>query len=144
MNKPASAPVPPRLLLVPVLCMAGIVVLSNFLVRFVINDWLTWAAFSYPVAFFVTDVCNRWAGPSLARRVALAGFATGVACSLLIPGESSARIAFGSGAGFLVSQLLDISVFNTLRRQSWWRAPFIGSALASAVDTVIFFSVAFG
>jgi len=128
-------------LALPALCMAGVVALSNVLVQFHINAWLTYAAFSYPLTYFVTDVCNRWAGPALARRVAWAGFVTGVALSLVF--HVMWRVAVASGSAFIVSQLLDIAVFNRLRKKSWWMAPFWGSSAASVIDTVIFFSVAF-
>jgi len=130
----------PRQILLPALAMAAIVLLSNLLVQFPLNAWLTWGAFSYPVAYFVTDVCNRVAGPSLARKVAWIGFATGLGCSALL---SPGRIAAASGAAFIVSQLLDVAVFNQLRKKSWWKAPLLGSAAASVVDTAIFFSLAF-
>lgn len=124
----------------PALAMAAIVLLSNLLVQFPLSAWLTWGAFAYPVTYFVTDVCNRVAGPSLARRVAWIGCATGLACSALL---APPRIALASGAAFIVSQLLDVAVFNRLRQQSWWKAPLLGSAAASVVDTAIFFSLAF-
>jgi len=130
-----------RRLLLPVFCMAGVVALSNVLVQFHINDWLTYAAFSYPLTYFVTDICNRWAGVKLARGVAWAGFVTGVTCSLVL--HVPWRIAAASGTAFIVSQLLDIAVFNQLRKKSWWKAPFWGSSAASVIDTLIFFSIAF-
>jgi len=129
-----------RQILPPALAMSAIVLVSNLLVQFPINPWLTWGAFSYPVAYFVTDVCNRTSGPALARRVAWVGFAVGLILSATF---APLRIAFASGAAFIVSQLLDVAVFNRLRRQSWWQAPLFGSAAASLVDTSIFFSVAF-
>ena len=127
-------------LLPPVLAMAGIVVLSNILVQYPITPWLTWGAFSYPITYFVTDVCNRWAGPRLARQVAGAGFVVGLVLSVL---TAPGRIAAASGAAFIVSQLLDVAVFNRLRRQAWWKAPLWGSVSASIIDTTIFFSIAF-
>ena len=130
-----------RRFVLPVASMAGVVALSNVLVQFHINDWLTYAAFSYPLTYFVTDVCNRWAGPALARRVAWAGFVTGVALSIAF--QVIWRVALASGTAFIVSQLLDIAVFNQLRKKSWWKAPFWGSSAASAIDTLIFFSIAF-
>lgn len=129
-----------RQLLLPALTMAAIVLLSNILVQFPLNAWLTWGAFSYPVAYFVTDVCNRLFGASSARRIACLGFAIGLASSAIL---APLRIALASGTAFIVSQLLDVSIFNQLRRQSWWKAPFIGSCVASIVDTAIFFSLAF-
>jgi queuosine precursor transporter len=122
------------------LAMAAIVLVSNILVQFPLNAWLTWGAFSYPVAYLVTDVCNRVAGPSLARRVAWLGFATGLVCSAIL---APVRIAAASGSAFIVSQLLDVAVFNRLRQLSWWKAPLFGSVAASVVDTAIFFSLAF-
>jgi uncharacterized PurR-regulated membrane protein YhhQ (DUF165 family) len=130
----------PRQLLLPAFAMAAIVLLSNLLVQFPLNAWLTWGAFSYPVAYFVTDVCNRVSGPPLARRVAWLGFAVGLACSAAL---APRRIALASGSAFIVSQLLDVAVFNRLRKQSWWKAPLLGSIAASIVDTAIFFSLAF-
>jgi queuosine precursor transporter len=84
MSTPGTDSVSFRRLLVPVLAMAAIVLLSNVLVQYPITDWLTWGAFSYPVTYFVTDVCNRWAGPRLARRVAWAGFVTGAIASVSV------------------------------------------------------------
>ncbi len=120
--------------------MSAIVLLSNILVQYPINPWLTWGAFSYPVAYFVTDVCNRASGPSLARRVAWIGFGTGLILSAIL---APWRIAAASGTAFIVSQLLDVAIFNRLRQASWWKAPFFGSAAASIIDTAIFFSLAF-
>jgi uncharacterized PurR-regulated membrane protein YhhQ (DUF165 family) len=121
--------------------MAAIVLVSNILVQYPLNAWLTWGAFSYPVAYLVTDVCNRAYGAPLARRVAWIGFAVGfIASALMAP----LRIAIASGSAFIVSQLLDVSIFNRLRQQSWWKAPLFGSAAASVVDTALFFSLAFG
>lgn len=125
----------------PILAMMIVVVASNYLVQFPINDWLTLGAFTYPVAFLVTDLTNRAVGAASARKVAWIGFAIAVLVSLAL---APWRIAVASGAAFIVSQLLDISVFNRWRQQSWWKAPLIGSALASVIDTVIFFSLAFG
>ncbi len=130
-----------RSLLLPALAMAAIVLVSNILVQYPLNAWLTWGAFSYPVAYLVTDVCNRAYGASPARRVAWIGFAVGfIASALMAP----LRIAIASGSAFIVSQLLDVAIFNRLRQQSWWKAPLFGSAAASVVDTALFFSLAFG
>ena len=129
-----------RQLILPALAMAAIVLLSNILVQFPLNAWLTWGAFSYPVAYFVTDVCNRLFGAPSARRIAWIGFAIGLASSAIL---APLRIALASGTAFIGSQLLDVSIFNQLRRQSWWKAPFIGSCVASIVDTAIFFILAF-
>jgi uncharacterized PurR-regulated membrane protein YhhQ (DUF165 family) len=120
--------------------MAAVVGLSNWLVQYPVNDWLTWGAFSYPIAFLVTDVCNRCHGPRHAREIALWGFVVGVGLSVWL---ASARIAAASGTAFLVAQLLDVAIFNRLRRASWWKAPLLGSLAASVIDTGIFFSLAF-
>lgn len=120
--------------------MAAVVAASNWLVQYPINDWLTWGAFSYPIAFLVTDVCNRCHGPRHARLIALWGFAVGFALSWWL---ATARIAAASGTAFLVAQLLDVAIFNRLRRASWWKAPLLGSLAASVLDTAIFFSLAF-
>ncbi|MFE0756378.1 queuosine precursor transporter [Inquilinus sp. NPDC058860] len=122
------------------IAMIAVVVASNYLVQFPINDWLTWGAFTYPVTFLVTDLTNRFFGPRRARQVAYAGFALAVLLSLWL---ADWRIAVASGTAFLVGQLLDIHIFDRLRRAAWWRAPFIGSAVGSVVDTAIFFTIAF-
>jgi queuosine precursor transporter len=124
----------------PILAMAAVIVLSNVLVQFPINEWLTWGAFTYPVVFLVCDLTNRALGPQAARRVAWVGFALAVAVSL---GLAPWRIALASGCAFILSQVLDIAVFNRWRSQNWWKAPLIGSLVASAVDTAVFFFVAF-
>ena len=149
-----------------VVAMALVVVASNVLVQFPIQgqlgslalaDILTWGAFTYPVAFLVTDLANRRYGPAVARRVVFIGFMAAVACSIVIPPllfqygyipfETAAgrlvRIAIASGGAFLIGQLLDVTVFNWLRRQSWWRAPVFGSLAGSVIDTAIFFGIAF-
>lgn len=125
---------------VAVAAMVAIVALSNYTVQFPINAWLTWGAAIYPVSFLVTDLANRAFGPERARVVVYCGFAAGVLASgLLAPW----RIAVASGIAFLVGQLLDIHVFDRLRRATWWKAPLVGSALGSIVDTALFFGIAF-
>jgi queuosine precursor transporter len=133
-----------------ILAMAIVVVASNILVQHPIGQWLTWGAFTYPLAFFVSDMVNRFQGVSAARRVVYAGFATGLVCSLIgtqIMGDYgplvTLRVAIGSATAFLVGQLLDVQVFDRLRRAAWWRAPFLSTFFGSTVDTVIFFSIAF-
>ncbi len=128
-----------------ILAMAAVVVASNILVQFQFGNWLTWGAFTYPFAFLVTDVMNRVYGAPAARRVVVAGFAVGVACSLIAAGmeRTTLRIALGSGSAFLVAQLLDVAVFDRLRAGAWWRAPLVSTLIGSAVDTAIFFSIAF-
>ncbi|NNU79279.1 queuosine precursor transporter [Halovulum dunhuangense] len=139
-----------RGILAAVAAMAAVVVASNILVQHLFGQWLTWGAFTYPLAFLVTDLTNRLHGPAAARRVVLAGFATGVVCSLIgsqIEGEYgplvSQRVAIASGTAFLVAQLLDVGIFQALRKQAWWKAPLASSVLGGAVDTALFFSMAF-
>ncbi|NBR11533.1 MAG: VUT family protein [Alphaproteobacteria bacterium] len=132
-------------LIVPVVAMTLVVVASNILVQypfepFGLGDYLTWGAFTYPVAFLVTDLTNRRYGPRVARQLVIVGFALAVVLSIWL---ATPRIAMASGTAFLVGQLLDITVFNRLRRQAWWRAPFVGSVVGSALDTALFFSLAF-
>ena len=124
----------------PILSMLIVITASNYLVQFPINDWLTWGAFTFPVAFLVTDLTNRAVGASAARRVAWTGFAIAVLVSLAV---APWRIALASGAAFIIGQLLDIVAFNRLRALSWWKAPLFGSLVASAVDTGLFFFLAF-
>lgn len=123
-----------------ILGMIAVVSASNYLVQFPLNDWLTWGAFTYPASFLVTDLTNRAFGPRRARQVAYAGFALAVLLSFAI---ADWRIALASGTAFLTGQLLDIHVFDRLRRAAWWQAPFIGSVLGSTVDTAVFFTLAF-
>lgn len=133
-----------------ILAMAAIVVASNILVQYLFGQWLTWGAFTYPFAFLVTDLTNRLQGARAARIVVVSGFVVGLVCSLIgsqIVGEFgplvSFRVALGSGTAFLAAQLTDISVFNALRRDRWWKAPLVSTLIGSSLDTAIFFSIAF-
>jgi len=133
-----------------IFAMAAIVVASNILVQFLFGQWLTWGAFTYPLAFLVTDVMNRVYGVAAARKVVFAGFLVGVACSLIgtqIMGEFgplvTLRIALGSGLAFLTAQLLDVAIFDRLRNGSWWKAPVVSTVIGSSVDTALFFTIAF-
>jgi uncharacterized integral membrane protein (TIGR00697 family) len=130
-----------------VLAMAAIVVASNILVQFFLLDGLlTWGAFTYPFAFLVTDLMNRIYGPSEARRVVFIGFVTGIICSLIGSFAFDVvafRIAVGSGIAFLVAQLVDIAIFDRLRQGAWWRAPLASTIIGSALDTALFFTIAF-
>lgn len=134
---------------VAVIAMATVVVASNFLVQFPVQakigginlaDILTWGAFTYPMAFLVTDLTNRHFGPATARRVVLVGFSIAVVWSIVV---ASPRIAIASGSAFLVAQFLDVSIFERLRTSDWWRAPLISSFVGSVIDTVLFFGLAF-
>ncbi len=133
-----------------IFAMAAIVVASNILVQFLFGQWLTWGAFTYPLAFLVTDVMNRIYGSGPARTVVFIGFIVGVFCSLIgtqIVGEFGPlvtfRIAIGSGVAFLTAQLLDVSIFSALRNSVWWKAPLTSTLIGSSVDTILFFSIAF-
>ena len=137
-------------LLPGIIAMAAIVALSNILVQFLFGSWLTWGAFTYPFAFLVTDLMNRLYGPGTARKVVFAGFLVGVVCSMIgtqIQGEFGPlvtwRIAFGSGLAFLTAQLVDVAIFHRLREGNWWRAPLASSVIGSALDTALFFFIAF-
>ncbi|MEO3413401.1 queuosine precursor transporter [Roseovarius sp. CAU 1744] len=137
-------------LLPGIIAMAAIVVASNILVQFLFGQWLTWGAFTYPLAFLVTDIMNRVYGQAAARRVVLAGFVTGLVCSFIgtqIVGEFgplvTLRIAIGSGLAFLAAQLIDIAIFNRLRDRAWWQAPAVSSLVAGTIDTALFFTIAF-
>ena len=123
-----------RSLFLGVIAMALIVVASNILVQFLLGNWLTWGALTYPFAFLVTDVMNRVFGPAAARRVVWAGFVVGVASSLIgtqimLQGDGfefpavTLRIALGSGLAFLSAQMLDVAIFDRLRVGAWWKAP---------------------
>lgn len=134
--------------LVAVAAMVAVIAASNILVQFPVNvtlggvhigDILTWGAFTYPVAFLVTDLSNRAFGPAKARLVVIAGFAVAVLLSIWL---ATPRIAIASGTAFLVAQLLDVSIFHRLRNSAWWHAPMFSSLVSSALDTVIFFSLA--
>jgi len=134
-----------------ILAMAAIVVASNILVQFLILDGLlTWGAFTYPLAFLVTDLMNRIYGVAAARRVVLAGFIVGVISSLigsqimLEHGPAVAlRVAVASATAFLVAQLMDVAIFDRLRGGAWWRAPLISTIAGSTVDSALFFTIAF-
>ncbi|MDT3707417.1 MAG: VUT family protein [Thiobacillus sp.] len=132
-----------------VAAMVAVVAASNFLVQFPVQarlgpidlaDLLTWGAFTYPVAFLVTDLTNRHFGPGRARLVVVAGFAVAVLLSIWL---ATPRIAIASGTAFLLAQFLDISIFDRLRRHPWWHAPLFSSLVSSALDTALFFSLAF-
>lgn len=146
---PAATFHPVRSLMLPVLAMIVVIAVSNVAVQYPINDWLTWGAFTYPLTFFVSDLTNRSQGPARARLVAYVGFPFGIGLSILVSALwgletwSAVRVALASGFAFLCGQLLDITLFNWLRRRTWWRAPLISPVVASALDTAIFFSAAF-
>lgn len=129
-------------LTVPVMVLAMIIIVAsaNYLVQFPINNWLTWGALTYPISYFITDLTNRLRGPRDARRVVWIGFALAVIVSALL---ASPRIAIASGTAFIVSQMLDIAVFDRLRQKGWWQPPLFSSAVGSAVDTLLFFALAF-
>ena len=131
----------------------GVVVLSsNFLVQFPVNYYglneiLTYGAFSYPIAFLITDLANRTYGKIIARKIVYFGFLIGITFTLFVSTNFadliSIRIAIGSGSAFLVAQLLDVQIFDKLRKNIWYIAPLISSLIGSIVDTFLFFSIAF-
>ncbi|PDH21332.1 MAG: hypothetical protein CNC05_01310 [Pelagibacterales bacterium MED-G42] len=133
--------------------LMGLIVLSsNYLVQFPINYYgleeiLTYGAFSYPVAFLITDLANRSYGKLIARKIVYIGFVIGVSFTLLFSTSFadliSVRIAVGSGTAFLVAQLLDVQIFDRLRSKRWFIAPLTSSFIGSTVDTFLFFSIAF-
>lgn len=133
-----------KAIILGILAMAATVVASNILVEYplpgVLADWLTFGAFTYPVAFLVTDLTNRARGARAARLVVLSGFTLAVILSLIF---ADTRIALASGTAFLVAQLMDVTVFDRLRRASWWKAPLVSSGIGSVLDTVLFFSISF-
>ncbi len=123
-----------------IVAMATIVSASNYLVNIPINEWLTYGAFTFPITFFVADIINHHFGPANARKVAYAGLIIAVVISFWL---ATPRIALASGTAFIIGQLLDISIFHKLRHTHWWNAPLASSTLASAMDTAIFFAIAF-
>ncbi|MBC6441143.1 MAG: queuosine precursor transporter [Rhodospirillales bacterium] len=139
----------------PIAAMVLVVVASNILVKYPINDWLTWSAFTFPFAFLVTDLSNRAFGPVKAAKVVVVGFVVGVLMSAFLAdwipfqgapnvlSEIAVNTAIASGTAFLCGQLLDIVIFQRLRKGTWWRAPLVSSVVASAVDTLIFFYLFF-
>ncbi len=141
-----------RLFLSLSLFMGVVVLASNYLVQFPINHYglekvLTYGAFSYPVAFLITDLANRVYGKFFARKIVYIGFAIGISFTLLFSTNFgdliSIRIAIGSGTAFLVAQLLDVQIFDNLRKKKWFVAPLTSSIIGSAVDTFLFFSISF-
>ena len=133
--------------------LMGIVVLaSNYLVQFPIKYYgleeiLTYGAFSYPIAFLITDLANRSFGKIVARKIVYIGFAIGISFTILFSTNFtdliSIRIAIGSGTAFLVAQLLDVQIFDKLRKKEWFVAPLTSSLIGSTIDTFIFFSISF-
>ena len=132
--------------------MGFIVLLSNYLVQFPVQYYglekvLTYGAFSYPVAFLITDLANRSYGKMIARKIVYIGFVIGIIFTILFSTNFtdliSIRIAIGSGLAFLIAQLLDVQIFDRLRKKKWFVAPLTSSLIGSTVDTFLFFSVAF-
>ncbi|MEM9581612.1 MAG: queuosine precursor transporter [Pseudomonadota bacterium] len=137
-------------LLPGILAMATVVVASNILVQFLFGNWLTWGAFTYPIAFLITDIMNRVYGVSAARKVVFTGFIVGIICSLIgsqimleFGPAVPLRIAVASAIAFLTAQMLDVSIFDKLRAGVWWKAPLASTLIGSAVDTALFFTIAF-
>ncbi|MBD1164526.1 queuosine precursor transporter [Pelagibacterales bacterium SAG-MED13] len=134
------------------LLMGVVVLASNYLVQFPIKYYnleeiLTYGAFSYPVAFLITDLANRSYGKQVAKKIVYFGFAIGISFTLLFSTNFadliSLRIAIGSGTAFLIAQLLDVQIFDKLRKRDWFIAPLTSSLIGSTVDTFLFFSISF-
>ena len=132
--------------------MGAVVLASNYLVQFPVKYYgleeiLTYGAFSYPIAFLITDLANRSFGKIVARKIVYIGFAIGISFTLLFSTNFtdliSIRIAIGSGTAFLVAQLLDVQIFDKLRKKEWFVAPLTSSLIGSTIDTFIFFSISF-
>ena len=132
--------------------MGAIVLLSNYLVQFPINKFgleniLTYGAFSYPVAFLITDLANRFYGKNGAKKVVYFGFSIGILITLIFSTNFgdliSIRIAIGSGTAFIFAQLLDVQIFDKFRKEKWFIAPLASSMIGSVVDTFLFFSISF-
>ena len=134
-------------------CLMGIIVLSsNYLVQFPVNYYglneiLTYGAFSYPVAFLITDLANRSYGKFVAKRIVYFGFLLGIGFTVLFSTDFadyiSIRIAIGSGTAFLIAQLIDVQIFDNLRKKKWFVAPLTSSMVGSTVDTFLFFAISF-
>ena len=120
--------------------MVLIVLSSNVLVQYPLSDWLTWGAITYPFSFLVVDLANRYHGPRMARRIVYVGFVVALVLSAWL---ATPRIAVASGTAFLCAELLDVTIFNRLRRHAWWKPPLVSTLFASVVDTAIFFTLAF-
>ena len=132
--------------------MTLIVVLSNYLVKFPVNyfglqNLLTYGAFSYPIAFLITDLSNRRYGKNIAKRIVYFGFILGLIITFYFSTNYSdlisIRIAIGSGAAFIVAQLIDVNIFDRLRKKIWYVAPLVSSLVGSSIDTFLFFSISF-
>ena len=132
--------------------MASVVALSNYLVQFPVSylglkDLLTYGAFSYPVAFLITDLSNRRYGKNTAKKIVYLGFALGIFLTLYFSTNYSdlisIRIAVGSGIAFLIAQLIDVNIFDRLRKKIWFSAPLVSSLIGSTIDTFLFFSISF-
>ena len=141
-----------RFFLILALSMALIVTLSNYLVQFPVNyfglqNLLTYGAFSYPVAFLITDLSNRSYGKNTAKKIVYLGFTLGIFLTLYFSTNYSdlisVRIAIGSGTAFIVAQLIDVNIFDKLRDKIWFAAPLVSSLIGSTIDTFLFFSIAF-
>ena len=141
-----------KLFLLLSLIMGIVVLASNYLVQFPINyygleELLTYGAFSYPIAFLITDLANRSFGKIVARKIVYIGFTIGILFTLIFSTNFtdliSIRIAIGSGTAFIIAQLLDVQIFDQLRKKKWYIAPLTSSLIGSTVDTFLFFSISF-
>jgi len=133
--------------------LMGVIVLgSNYLVQFPVKYYglekiLTYGALSYPIAFLITDLANRFYGKTVAKKIVYLGFFIGVSFTFFFSTNFSdlisVRIAIGSGIAFIVAQLIDVQIFDKLRKKKWFVAPLTSSLIGSAVDTFLFFSISF-
>lgn len=130
--------------LVPFACfttaMIAVILSSNILVQHPVNDWLTWGAITYPFAFLITDIANRYYGLRVARQIIYVGFVAAVILSAVF---ADPRIALASGTAFLCAELVDAWIFDRLRRRVWWKPPLLSTLVGSALDTAVFFTLAF-
>jgi len=141
-----------RLFFILVFFMASVVAISNYLVQFPVNyfdlqDFLTYGAFSYPIAFLINDLTNKIYGKEFAKKVVYVGFIFGVTLTFYFSTNYedliSIRIAIGSGVAFLIAHLVDVNIFDLLRKRKWFVAPLTSSIVGSVIDTFLFFSIAF-
>jgi uncharacterized PurR-regulated membrane protein YhhQ (DUF165 family) len=122
------------------LALVAVILASNILVQTPVNDWLTWGAITYPFSFLITDLANRYYGLRFARRTVYGGFVIALVLSAYY---ATPRIALASGTAFLVAELVDVQIFDRLRRHAWWQPPLVSTLAGSTVDTAVFFTLAF-
>ena len=141
-----------RIFLLLATLMSTVVLISNYLVQFPfnyfgLNEILTYGAFSYPIAFLITDLANKKYGKQTAKKIVYIGFFLGVIFTFYFSTNFSdlisIRIVIGSGTAFIIAQLIDVKIFDKLRKEKWYIAPLVSSLVGSSIDTFIFFSISF-